>query len=65
MAGRKAKTSRIAKSVYFNERQIKNIEAMAKKYNLSFSAVVCDAVDAQMRKSKGEGDDVQSQLNTN
>ncbi|MFP4465350.1 MAG: hypothetical protein ACLFP8_09075 [Alphaproteobacteria bacterium] len=62
MAGRKTKTSRTAKSVYFEERQIKNIEAMAKKYNLSFSAVVCDAVDAQMRKSKGEGDDVQSQL---
>ena len=62
MAGRRADKSRIAKSVYFEETQVKNIEAMARKYNLSFSAVVCDAVDAQFRKSKGEGDDVQSQL---
>lgn len=62
MASRKAKTSRIAKSVYFEEQQIKSIEDIARKYNLSFSAVVCDAVDSQMRKNKGEGEDVQSQI---
>lgn len=62
MAGRKAKGSRVAKSVYFDDQQIKNIETLAKKYNLSFSAVVCDAVDTQFRKHKGEDGDVQGQL---
>ncbi len=62
MTSRKTKGSRIAKSVYFEEALVKDIEKLAKKYNLSFSAVVCDAARAQLRKSKGEGDDVEGQL---
>ncbi|MGB4057239.1 MAG: hypothetical protein WBK77_04065 [Alphaproteobacteria bacterium] len=62
MAAKRKNAGRVAKSVYFEESQIKSIEGLAKKYNLSFSAIVCDAVDAQFKKSRGEGDDTGSQL---
>ena len=53
---------RSAKSIYFEPRLEKEIDAICKKYNLSFSAVVCDAVEKQIRKSKGEADDLGSQM---
>ncbi len=62
MRQKKSKGTRGGRSVYFDDKQERYIEGIAKKYNLSFSAVVCDAVEAQMRKNKGESDDVQGQL---
>lgn len=53
---------RRAKSVYFEPKLESEIDTICKKYNLSFSAVVSDAVEKQIRKSKGEADDVDGKL---
>lgn len=58
-----AKTKRIAKTVYFTEQQLKRIEKEQNKYNnLSLSAVVCDAVDAQFLKLDGEAQDIDGKI---
>lgn len=56
------KGKRIAKTIYFEDNLEKGIEAMCRKYNLSFSAVVCDAVEKQLRKTKGEAEDIEGRL---
>ena len=53
---------RRAKSVYFEPKLESEIDKICKKYNLSFSAVVSDAVEKQIRKSKGEADDIDGKL---
>lgn len=58
-----AKMKRIPKTVYFTEQQLKRIEKEQGKYNnLSLSAVVCDAVDAQFLKLDGEAEDIDGKI---